>query len=236
MKYIFAILLLSSLIHADEMQRIEAIVQDITKLRAQYASCEKELKSQKQTTHKQLLEIDLMQEAYTKEQEYKDKIAKLEKLVKNQEKLLKSKEYKIKTLKVSKINNMKIKEKSNKSLKKKEKNIKNLGDFHCDKANKFPKLKLKKKYEKEVVNVSKKLKNNTQKIKKVKASTYRVLFDTNVYDAIDGRVLQRWEKNRSFTSDIKSENWVKVTGYFVNRVWKKAENDIWLQASDVKAR
>jgi len=79
-----------------------------------------------------------------------------------------------------------------------------------------------------------------QHIVLTKPATFHLISDANIYkklhNKINGVKIYRWTKNRTFTSNIRSENWIKITGYFVGRKWKKAKNSIWIQASKVVKR
>lgn len=72
--------------------------------------------------------------------------------------------------------------------------------------------------------------------KKSGPSAYRMASDAPVYNAPNGRVVDTWEARRSFTSGTTANGWVKITGYFVNRVWQRADQDLWVKESDVIRR
>lgn len=72
--------------------------------------------------------------------------------------------------------------------------------------------------------------------KKSAPSAYRMASDAPVYNAPGGSVVDTWEARRSFTSGTASNGWVKITGYFVNRVWQRADQDLWVKESDVIRR
>ncbi|HEX5711077.1 MAG TPA: hypothetical protein VFX68_06990 [Sulfuricurvum sp.] len=72
--------------------------------------------------------------------------------------------------------------------------------------------------------------------KKGSPSAYRMASDAPIYNAINGEKIDTWESGRSFTSGTSSVGWVKITGYFVNRVWQKADADLWVKESDVIRR
>lgn len=165
------ILLLSS-IYADDLQRVESIVNDITKLKKEYsklgenyAMCQYDLKDEKE-----------------KEKNYKNSIASL----KNQMKKLKKE--------------LLRKEKSN--------------------NNPFPNLKMKPEY----------------LLTQTKASSYRVNKDANIYDGIDGKIIDKWDKETSFTSNQRTQNWIKITGFFVKKVWRSASKEMWVRVGDAHKR
>ncbi len=73
-------------------------------------------------------------------------------------------------------------------------------------------------------------------VKKSAPSAYRMATNAPVYSAPGGAVVDTWEARRSFTSGTAANGWVKITGYFVNRVWQRADQDLWVKESDVIKR
>ncbi len=70
-----------------------------------------------------------------------------------------------------------------------------------------------------------------------KAKTYRVKHDAEIYDAPDGKVVAHWEARRSFTSTVYQNGWIKITGYFIERKWHSARNELlWIKAEDAIER
>jgi len=161
MKFMLICLFFVLSLYGDETQRIDSIIEDITKLRVENA-------------------------------EYK--------------KLLKIKDKKIKSLE----NQLKHKVKKQIIIKKEYEN-----------PNKFPKLSLKNKY------IDKKQKPEVVKV--VKARSFHLKKDTKIYDSISGKEIDIWEKGTSFTSNKMSQNWIKITGYFVNKKWTKAKSGMWIR-------
>jgi len=89
--------------------------------------------------------------------------------------------------------------------------------------NSFPKLKTKEA--------------STEKITVFKATPFRLKNDAKIYDSFENpKYLFTWEKGRSFTSNKKTDGWIKITGYFVNRVWQPASEDLWVHEEDVLQR
>lgn len=72
--------------------------------------------------------------------------------------------------------------------------------------------------------------------KKSAPSAYRMAKNAPIYSAPGGSVVDTWEERRSFTSGTAGNGWVKITGYFVNRVWQRADQDLWVKESDVIKR
>ncbi|MCK9372686.1 MAG: hypothetical protein M0P91_05770 [Sulfuricurvum sp.] len=69
-------------------------------------------------------------------------------------------------------------------------------------------------------------------------AAYRMKIDGMIYDAPEGKPLFTWESQRSFTSGVKSGEWIKITGYFVNRKWQatRENENLWVKESDVIRR
>lgn len=91
--------------------------------------------------------------------------------------------------------------------------------------NAFPSLMMKKEYQTKAVEV--------EEIVSFKASSFRLKVDSIVYDSIDGNKIVEWQKNRTFTSNKKTKNWIKVTGYFVDRRWQRAKDEMWIKIAQV---
>jgi hypothetical protein len=88
--------------------------------------------------------------------------------------------------------------------------------------NVFPKLQIEKEF------------LEAESLESFQASSFRVNKNTAIYDAIDGSKIAEWEENTSFTSNQKTKKWIKITGFFVDRVWQKATNDMWIKIEDTK--
>jgi hypothetical protein len=232
MKVLFIAFLLVSFLQADEMKRIESIVEDITKLRAEYEECQNSLKSKETLKAKVVKPIknDPKVGEYQKQlktQRQQNVILKAEvdylnglsenneKIIKKYQKLLKTKEKEILALK-------KKPKKSPKQAVKKKK----LAPV-CEKKiddNPFPKLMPKENVEQK------------EEVQITKASTYRLSSDSAVYDSPNGKQINSWTKNTSFTSNRKTINWVKITGFFIDKKWKKAKKEMWIKNSKISKR
>ena len=89
--------------------------------------------------------------------------------------------------------------------------------------NSFPKLKTKEE--------------SSGKIIVFKAAPFRLKNNAKIYNSFENpKYLFTWDKGRSFTSNQKTDGWVKITGYFVNRVWQPASEDLWVHEEDVLQR
>ena len=267
MKILFVILMMLSLSGADEMTRIEAIVDDITELRADYEKCQKDLKSKgivsKDSKYKKLYakekqknvilkaELDFNSDLAKSNKLLSKRIKELEKQVKRKDKLLKTKDKALKSKTNCKEKKCKPCNKCEKCKKCKECkkakpcpvvkpckkakpcptcpktkiSKKEISSKVCDKTNTFPKLMMKE--------VSKTKKINSEKIITFKASSFKLLTDSIIYDGVDGKRINKWVKNTSFTSNQKTSNWIKVSGYFVDKKWTSAKKEMWIKKAQV---
>jgi len=231
--FILAAFILAS-VHANEMQRIENIVKDISKLRVDYAECSAKLKAQNSTAapfvaikensddlvkkYEMSIEDEKQRNVILLKEldESKLSVQRLEKLVKNQDTLLKTKESELLALQEKNLKLLKIKEKSSTPQK-----------VICEtkEENSFPDLMMKESYTKKSV---------TKEIpQEVEPASYRLNINAIVYDAIAGGEISKWKKGRSFTSNIQSQNWIKITGYFIDKKWLPSEKEIWMKLEEV---
>ena len=119
-----------------------------------------------------------------------------------------------------KISNLKNKIKSMQTLLKNRKNSteNQITAPVCKEENPFPKLKLKE-------NMS---------VEHFKARAFHFTKTADIYAGMNSsKVIGRWDKGTSFTSNIKTQVRVKITGYFVNKVWTKAKKEMWVELSNV---
>ena len=231
--FILAAFILAS-VHANEMQRIENIVKDISKLRVDYAECSAKLKAQNSTAvpfvaikensddlvkkYEMSIEDEKQRNVILLKEldESKLSVQRLEKLVKNQDTLLKTKESELLAFQEKNLKLLKIKEKSSTPQK-----------VICEtkEENSFPDLMMKESYTKKSV---------TKEIpQEVEPASYRLNINAIVYDAIAGGEISKWKKGRSFTSNIQSQNWIKITGYFIDKKWLPSEKEIWMKLEEV---
>lgn len=82
--------------------------------------------------------------------------------------------------------------------------------------NEFPKLQMKPKF--------------------FKSGTFRLNKDANIYNEADGEILYTWEKGTSFTSSKRTDKMIKVTGYFVNKIWRSSKKAMWVKSEDAFER
>ncbi len=230
MKYLMIVMILSLSIYADEMQRMEAVLKDIENLRSDYNRCIKELdiKNMDKTILKK--DVDTRLKAQLQE---KDKLMKEYKNLLDKERMKNTlliakldSQSKYSVINESKNNNTEnekyknIIEKQHKDLESKDKIIKSLNN-QIDVKNISVNLSTKDSIHKEI---------------QFKAATFRLEKNSNIYNMIDGDILYTWDKNRSFTSGIMTQNWIKITGYFVNKKWVKAEDELWIKKVNIVKR
>ena len=240
MRLLIIVLFIVTSVLADEMQRIEAIVEDISTLRNSYEECQKELSLKPKTL-----------EVLSCEKEDK-KIEDLQILLQDESEkntiLLKEiGEYKKSSLNIQDLKNqiidykklLQIKENENISLKNKITKNKCKPKIIVKKSentNLFPKLIMKDEYKKVVLKKEVTKEITKEIIKEFKASAFRLKEQSDIYDSFNGKVVQNWEKETSFTSNIGTQNWVKITGYFIDKTWLKAKKDLWIQKDKVLQR
>ena len=193
---------------SDEVTRIESIVKDINKLRSDYNKQEEELG---------IYKYDLRDEK-EKNSILNTEINTLSIELKKVKKLLKIKE------------NENLVNKSNLvEISKNKMNFdKCMNSQIIEDDNPFPKLQMKKEFL-----------NDEYKVEiasSFHASSFRLNTSADIYSAINGEKIAKWEKSRSFTSNVRSVNWVKITGYFVDKVWQPSNKEMWVKTTDVTIR
>ena len=252
MKLLLFSLVLVTLLSSDELQRVQNIVDDITKLRADYESCQKQLSSapksgisfeakamqkdeelqklesnlrdEKQRSKILLAEIDVLTKEKYDNTDLISKMDKLEKIIKNQEISLKTKEKVIKNLKTDKVKTKLI---AKSSLNNAPKTLIQT-QVVCEEKNSFPKLVMKESFETQS--------NYIEETRAFTPSAFRLKNSASIYDDIDGKEIYVWEKSTSFTSNEKSDRWVRVTGYFIDKKWLPSKEALWIKREDVIQR
>ena len=208
MKIIFYISLFLTSLLADDFDKINIIVSDISELRAENEKCQAKLKDitsktknspinykkiyneQKQKNVILKAQLEYSNDLQTSNKNLTNKIEELEKLVKKQKNLLKTKSN------------------SNK--------------------NTFSTLVMKEKYQEKY--------SKTQKIIRFKATSFYLNENSNIYNDINGNKIFTWNAGRSFTSNKKTKKWIKITGYFVDKKWQKAEQKMWIKLQKVSKK
>jgi hypothetical protein len=244
MKIFFIVFLTLSLLQGDELKRIESIINDIAKLRVEHEECQRALESKGilkvETTkeydsknYKKTIEILKAKNSdLDKKLQDKIKIAQDNQKETNKCKIeVKTKEKEIVSLK----NQIAILEKKAKNepkvvVKERIKEVIKEKKIYPKDDNVFPTLMLKE------AKVVKKNIKEKEIVQEAKPTTYRLKNDSKIYNRFDGAEIYLWEKDRTFTSNIKTQNYIKITGFFVNQVWQSAEEELWIKKVDVFER
>lgn len=201
MKILTVIFLMAlSLSASDELDRVNSMVDDISKLQIDYQACQKELADANQTNNALKTEMGSMEELNARNREpFEKEIETLKKDLDSSKKLLAKKDKEIQSLN-SKINNIETPD------------------------SQFPKLIMKDEYS-----------NKDSNITYFKAMTFRLKDDSYIYDDANGKKIEIWSKNTSFTSYMKKDGWVKITGYFIDKRWVSAKDrEMWVKKSSIK--
>lgn len=65
---------------------------------------------------------------------------------------------------------------------------------------------------------------------------FRIKGESSIYNTVDGDVIEIWEDKRSFTSNVSKGDWIKITGFFINKIWTKANNALWVKKENTIPR
>ena len=210
MKIFFTLLMVYlSLLNAGEIQRIESIANDISQLRTDYSRVQSDLVEMEVRLEEKKEQNKILHQDL---KHYKNKVLSLENKINTLKESLQTKE---KDGVVCKMTPPKI-------IKTKVIVYKNLNNQNMKDDNKFPNLQMKEEFET--------ISNDN------KAFAYRIKNNAKIYDAKDGIEIETWEKSTSFTSNVKTQKWVKITGYFVDKVWKPSQKELWIKSVDVLQR
>jgi len=115
----------------------------------------------------------------------------------------------------------------------------------CSDDNPFPKLMAKgdsalehpRENTKPLEDINKApLRSKVKSIIRGKASAYRVKLQSKIYNLPNGEVMEVWDEQTSFTSNISQGEWIKVTGYFKDKKWRRATEELWVKAEDTVKR
>jgi len=111
-----------------------------------------------------------------------------------------------------------------------------------DSMSKYEKL-LKAKDEKikaleEKLNSTKtiKKKRKKEKIEIFKASSFRLNKESEIYNRPNGKKINIWEIDTTFTSNKKTQNWMKITGFFIEKRWKRAKTEMWVRYENISKK
>ncbi len=239
MKKIGVALVLTALLYGDEIERINALVKEIESMRVGYEKCEEHLKLCRsastisaKSTQEQECKNSLENHHDSKRNEIQklhSQIQSLKNQIDSYQNDLKAKSRKIAFLQ-QKIEMLETKRKENQN---------NADTANGSNTCRKELVTVKKKNEESVHTRSTKKVSaeiTSYRITKTQPKTFRTLREADIYDKPDGVKIARWEKGRSFTSYIESGEWVKITGYFINRKWTSAKKGLWIKKSDAFER
>lgn len=109
----------------------------------------------------------------------------------------------------------------------------------CEDDNPFPTLIMKDSVEKAVEkneNITTAIVIKKQKVQEIieiekntKATTFRLNKNSGVYDDINGNVVFIWDDKTSFTSIKMTQNWIEISGYFIDGKWTQADRNLWIE-------
>lgn len=224
-KILLGVLVTFFTLHADDIQRLESIVEDIGKLRQSYEKCQAELEKSKNgavTT-----EINACEKCEDSLKEYK--------------RLLKDEKEKNALLLAELEGNNKTKKSyKDKEIESLEKQIIKYKNLILSKDEEIKKLEKKNSTYKEIAqkDLDNQILKSNEKVLVVdmEAATYRLTCESDIYDFVNGKVVDHWDAERSFTSNKGAKGWIKITGYFVDKKWQKAEKELWIKSSDILKR
>lgn len=221
MRFIIISMIFGLLLYADEIDRVESVLKDIENLRESNIECQNKLDSKDNSK-----EVDKYRRLLFLEKQknnlYAEKIKILDKSTSIIEKNDKSNNKEIKIL-LSKENEYK------KIIKKYQEKIENKDEIIKSLKNQINSSKKENRYIENNPSSKLVMKENVEIIESFKASPFRLISDSDIYDSINGNVVYNWDAKTSFTSSVMTQNWVKITGYFVNREWQKADEELWVE-------
>lgn len=67
------------------------------------------------------------------------------------------------------------------------------------------------------------------------AQTFTLTTIAVVRDAPDGRIVDIWDSDTRFTSNVADGNWIRVTGYFPDDTWQPNARPLWIDRHYVAA-
>lgn len=67
------------------------------------------------------------------------------------------------------------------------------------------------------------------------AQTYELTTIAVVRDAPQGRIVDVWDPETRFTSNVADGEWVRITGYFPNEQWQPASHPLWIDRNYVQS-
>jgi len=247
-KMLTACCLLSVFAYGDEIERINTLVKEVTSLRLGFEKCEEELKLCKFSSKPPKKDVEKRASAKklaTMRRAEKKKIKELSTQIKMLEKQIQSLKERLaskskETLKLRQEIET-LKKETNKKKRVQNEKLKKLKESkNCTDDNQTsPVVILQQKHKQTHLDLDENgrvLVKENFKIVITHPKTFRTLKKAPVYDKPNGKKIDTWEKGRSFTSYKESGEWIKITGYFVDRKWTKAKKEMWIKKSDAFER
>ena len=222
-KSLLAVCIILSVSSADEIARINALASEVKKLRVGYDACMEEL----QLIQNRKIASKTSEVQKSKLRTLEEKIALLDANnthLKEENRLLRKELEKLRKIKAIMEKDLENQKKS--ALQREMKEEKNPQVVVVQKSD-AQHLVLKDSK----VKILKEVKIHTTKPK-----TFRTLHEASIYDAPNKNMIAKWEKGKSFTSYIEAGDWIKITGYFINRKWVPAQKELWIRKSDAFER
>ena len=247
-KRVLLVCVVAIALYGDELERIDALVDEIHDLRTGYERCQRELslsveRSETTPNDRKLLECEsalhkLSRSSATEVQKLRSEIKKLKNRV--------AEFKKSSTMQASRIRNLKKElQKYKKALRVKQKvtrgKTKTKSERIIGKTPLCPveTVVVKEKQKRTRIALDSEGKvviKESYRVVTTRPRTFRTLRDAVIFDKPGGVRVDLWEKGRSFTSYLESGSWIKITGYFVNRKWKKSNKEMWIKKSDAFER
>lgn len=221
MKLIIISIILSLFLYGDEIDRVESVLKDIEKLRKDNIECQNKLDSMNNSKEVEKYRRLLFLEKQ-KNNLYAEKIKILDKSATTIEKNDNSNNKKIKILLSKENEYKKIISKYQEKIKIKDNIIKSLKNQIN--TNSKENISIENNPSQKLV-----IKENAEIIETFKASPFRLNSASDIYDSINGNVVYKWEDKTSFTSSVMTQNWIKITGYFVDKKWQRSDKELWVK-------
>lgn len=70
--------------------------------------------------------------------------------------------------------------------------------------------------------------NAKNSVQPLAAQTYNLTTIAVVRDAPEGRIVDIWNSDTRFTSNVADGKWIRVTGYFPNNKWQPSSRPLWI--------
>lgn len=222
MKFFWLLALSSLCVSAEDIERIERIVRDVTELRQKYESCQEAL-SRIETAP---MECDVSKaELLMRQKAQLSCEERLERLTSAQ----------TQPCQASKSDALEAK------IKALEEELKASTQRYTQLQTQYESLRMDheglKQQSVSAASKQETLSSSSVPFAWAEARAYRLLREADIYDAPGGKIVAHWEAQRSFTSMQGEGAWIRITGYFVNKQWRPSrEESLWVRAEDAFRR